>query len=888
MNNKSVDQFDAQFYAKAYDLDLQKTKMSPFVHYNKIGMRFGNLPSTDKFKHLYPNFDPVCYAKNNPDLINQGIVTNEQLMRHFHHYGHNEGRVYSNTVKPTKRDQSTPNNKYLHVSNISKISRNHEVDMMINIDNSLLKIINDKNTDKPIYLVICEWGYPPYGGGECWMIDTCTWMRGLGFDTYYIYFYDQLKSKNFDHVEVNHHNGLTFIGMPKDITHLLKFVSLLDPTIIANQGINRMTYLRVANLLNKPFITGFCFWQDIINMSGSNIINQHMIENVGSLKPDNNFEIIHNNSITYVAGKFMYDIVEKLHHIPMEVINTISDESKYKVTKYENDVYVTVINICGLKGGNILESIINNTSLEIPFILVDSQEQTDPLNQHLKKILIERNNGEKKNKSVYMGKCQSDMVKIYQQTRILLIPTLVDETFCRVGYEGMMNSIPILSTTNGNLHYLLEGYAEFLDENPKSWSDKINMIYNNPEILESMKHRQKTINLGVDREKYTNLVYKSLTEYNSSYSEVNSVGIVCPWGDQGLGIQCREYYDILTKCGFKISIFSFKPYHATPDNPKLQADPTEWNYPNIYYHSEVREKIDVNDFIKYLHTYHISKMIIVETCYPKVFELAHICHMLQIKVIAIPNLETMRYNEIYQHNIFDKIVCNNQMTYNLLSKYYPNKVSLIGFRILNKNFTLQKKWDNNYSFFCSGGLNSLTRKNIDKILKAFKDLENEHKINNFKLYVYVQGVEVPHDIEKYRSDNIIFKVGQQSYHDIVDLYKKHDIFIHMGDHEGLGLGFYESITCGTPVMTINTSPNNEIIHEGVNGWCIPCGYSSMEDNKDGLIYRASISSGDIKQKMREIIDNYDRQRMYRSTILDYIHRYPIDQYTNQMKHLFDC
>lgn len=38
---------------------------------------------------------------------------------------------------------------------------------------------------------------------------------------------------------------------------------------------------------------------------------------------------------------------------------------------------------------------------------------------------------------------------------------MVDETFCRVGYEGMINKIPILSTKNGNLKYLLEDYADF-------------------------------------------------------------------------------------------------------------------------------------------------------------------------------------------------------------------------------------------------------------------------------------------------------------------------------------------------------------------------------------------------------------------------------------------
>ena len=64
------------------------------------------------------------------------------------------------------------------------------------------------------------------------------------------------------------------------------------------------------------------------------------------------------------------------------------------------------------------------------------------------------------------------MNKIYKQTKILLIGSLVDETFCRVAYEGLINKIPIISTNNGNLKYLLNGYADFVDESVNNWIKK--------------------------------------------------------------------------------------------------------------------------------------------------------------------------------------------------------------------------------------------------------------------------------------------------------------------------------------------------------------------------------------------------------------------------------
>ena len=881
------DQFNKDFYLKAYR-DVNPKMVNPLVHYYTVGKKEDRLPNSSKFEELYPSFDANTYASNNIDLSS---FTQEELMSHYHHHGRHENRI-SKKVSSRKKDNQDiyDTKKITYTTFIDLVNFKKILQCPVHMNNNILldpilnNIIDKVNRSKPTYLVISEWGLPPFGGGEAWLIDTTKWMKSSGFDCYYIYFNDSQTGKDFDRFEIANDNTCMYIRFVRDVVKLLRFVSSLNPAIVAHQGLRRMDYIKIANLLDKPFLTGFCFWQDIIKMNKGEIINQNMIDK--SLIADENFKFIFDNAYCYLASKFMLDIVKKVHGVELPIINTISDESQYKIIKPDNNVYVTAVNICGLKGGLILEEVINSVPADIPFLLIDSQDSEADINKKLKKCLIERNKIEKLHKSVYIKGPITDMKAIYQQTRILLIPTLVDETFCRVGYEGMMNEIPILSTTCGNLRYLLDGYADFLDSTPRNWSDKIKQIYNDPEQLSVMSHRLKTINPNDDRAKFIHYSYQCMMTNVVNYMNNNNVGILCPWADQGLGIQCREYYDILGKCGYNVSIFSFKPYHSTPQNPKLQSDPSEWNYKNIYYCNSTREEINTEEFISYLHQYRVKNMIIVETCYPKVFELAKICRMLSIRVLAIPNLETLRYSEIHKHDVFDKILCNNQMTYDILSKYYQDKSKLFGFRILNKNFGIEKKYDNTPSFFCSGGLNSLTRKNIDKIILAFIELETENKIGSFKLYVYIQGVEIPQNIDKYRSNNIIFSVGQKSYAEIVTLYKKHDIFIHMGDHEGLGLGFYESIVCGTPVFTIDTPPNNEIIHEKVNGWLVRCDYTPLNDNKEGITLRASLKISDIKAKLHEIITSYNREQMYSSTINDYVYRYPLGSYVEQIRSLF--
>jgi glycosyltransferase involved in cell wall biosynthesis len=77
----------------------------------------------------------------------------------------------------------------------------------------------------------------------------------------------------------------------------------------------------------------------------------------------------------------------------------------------------------------------------------------------------------------------------------------------------------------------------------------------------------------------------------------------------------------------------------------------------------------------------------------------------------------------------------------------------------------------------------------------------------------------------------------------------------MGTHEGLGLGFYESIYCGTPVLTLNWTPNNEIIANNVNGWLIDCDYGIIYDNNCPLINKAIVDKNNLKKGIINILEN---------------------------------
>jgi glycosyltransferase involved in cell wall biosynthesis len=945
---------DPSFYLKAY-VDL-KAGQNPVSHYEHFGKAEGRLPSYEKFMSLYPTFNASEYLTRNPDLKRLNLPA---LVSHYHHHGKAEGRWDASTsiassLKSTE-DNITPilpdpipiidyaplaiqphdiSRKYLRKAHryvdedgFRSIQWTSQATQPANFDNNklysvLVNVLNTLRDDaKPIYLIMAEWGgNPPFGGGECWLNDTAQWQIQDGYHSIYMYFTDHKTGKHFKTPKVAIVNQIIYIQMPSCDHQVIGFLRRLQPkpTVISHQGFNRLKFLRWAQLTEIPIITGFCFWGDIIkspkSSANTRVFNQDMLKHIGELQPDPNFQtILQQFNGVYACGQFLNQVVKAVHGVELPVINTISNCLGLSPTQGQCDrKYVTIVNIAKLKGGAILESIIAQTSLHIPFILINSQEKDSELSQRLKQIIETRNqNASPQLQSQFINEHIADMTVIYKQTQILLIPSLVDETFCRVAYEGMTHRIPILSTRCGNLPYLLKDYADFLDHRPDSWSRRINELYDSTETLYEMSHRQPTLTPEQSRQQFINFVNEIKTRFNDDDSqklEPVPVGIFCPWGDQGLGIQCREYYHMLktlTNPSYLPCVFSFKPYHATAENPRLQTNPKEWQFPNVFYSQYHREDIPIAEIMDFIRHYRIKKFILVETCFAKIFEIATTCKLLGVTTYGIPNLETVRSHEVQLHNYFDWILCNNQMTYEIFSGFFPEKTKLIRFHMLNPNLRIpQRKMlllnDNiktqsphippkpqnplKPSFFCCGGLNALSRKNIDKAIQAFRELEIEKRLKTksggeFKLYIYIQGVELlPPYLQKLASLNIIISQSNRSYAEICELYRKHTHFIHLGSREGLGLGFYEAIKSGCPIITQNTPPNNEIIHDGVNGWLVPCSYNKLADNHSGITLNANVSINDVKLVLAKCIETYNPQDILKRIIDDNQKRFSLESF----------
>ena len=225
-----------------------------------------------------------------------------------------------------------------------------------------------------------------------------------------------------------------------------------------------------------------------------------------------------------------------------------------------------------------------------------------------------------------------------------------------------------------------------------------------------------------------------------------------------------------------------------------------------------------------------------------IYKNLHYFKLCNVKTITPINIETARCDEFHKYKDIDIITANNSYAYAILKNIFGNKVKLMQFNNywFPKNSNT-KNLENVYNFACFGGLNSICRKNIDKIYNCFSRLSGT-KFNNFILNIYIQGND--HTIEDqsgkeyafglFPTDKIRIVFNNSSYADVLKNVRANDFYIHLGDHEGLGLGFFESFNNNRPVISINTSPNDEYVIHKYNGYLIDCSWIDLQDNNQGV------------------------------------------------------
>ena len=193
-------------------------------------------------------------------------------------------------------------------------------------------------------------------------------------------------------------------------------------------------------------------------------------------------------------------------------VNRIVWPCTYIFSKERKDgKYVTLVNSDYGKGGELFYQIAKRLS-QIQFLCAGLGAEIIPQNIEINKKL-------KTLKNVTILERTDNMAEIYEKTRLLLIPSLVDETFSMVALEAMSNGIPIIASPNGNLPFLIENGGILLDTgNIDSWIDAIIYLITNKVSYNELSENAQKIALKYNPEEELN---KFLSMIKTALGEVN-------------------------------------------------------------------------------------------------------------------------------------------------------------------------------------------------------------------------------------------------------------------------------------------------------------------------------------------------------------------------------
>jgi glycosyltransferase involved in cell wall biosynthesis len=747
-------------------------------------------------------------------------------------------------------------------------------------------------------LLVTRWGWP-FGGGEAFMKDSMKWCESSFTEVLWISFMDATSQQKYRTYQVTQlsettatlqiPDGMTEGGLI-DATVLVDWIKLLDPDVVHHQGADRGVVLKVCQELKIPLLSGFHFWTGVLRLSEDHQ-NIEMKKHIAAHKQDPEFldclRVRKTGSFDYYwASDFMQEIVQAAY--PSEDLS--EDRCVYPIPSNEHALaglggtrdLVTQINVHHGKGGHIfLHCLEHLRHVGFQCIITEpgSEELYSTLKQKAKRrrgtaLILERSN---------------DIRTVYARARVMLIPSVVDETFCRVAFEAILNGIPIIASPAGYITTMLKDCkGAVLMESTKSpaaeWLQALTKLVAHDDLLARMGAAAKNHAQCLLEKFNSPQTLQTSLNHLLIRSRRRNIMIFAPWADQGLGVQARNYANILAAAGssYLVSIFSYKPYYGG------QTCPAEWKHDRVYYSPSIREKVTDDEIRHFVHQYDIGTAIIPETCWFRVFEIADfLAKELHVRVFGIPNVEILRQDELQKHEVFHGLLCNNEICMQVLGQAGLKEMChFVGYtvhrpRILPSLPSTSSSLTGltGLKFLCLGGMNAFSRKQIDQVCAGFPTQQH------LQLTVTNQNVEeeaMRLIIRDPKFQHILFVWKALSYDEILTLYNQCDVVIHVSKHEGLGIGFYEALSFGKPVVTLDVPPHNEIIKTGVNGWLIPATVKPSVENTQSPIGSAFFEPNHLRELIQRLADSpAEVERITESARQDYATRFDVSTFTQR-------
>jgi len=694
-------------------------------------------------------------------------------------------------------------------------------------------------------LMISEWGFP-FGGAEAFFEETALLMFELGFIVEWATFQTPGKG-SFSTNKILSDSFYAEYQYPDypDKFMLTEIVKTHSPQIIFSHGPMNNSLAQISEELGVILIEGFHFWNGIISLESG--LNRNIIDNLQNhVLAQRVSSIRKEGSSKYLVSEFMEDVYLAIGGGErFEIIHPNVGIAYSKSCKSKSKGFVSQLDVSVGKGGHIFCDLVEQLGDRIPFLAVVRDTTEDEIIERLLSLAIEFET------LVLVG--YSELSSILEETALVIVPSLVDETYSRITAEAVAFGIPVLTSTNGNLGRLLDGVGAIAHVEPIEWARRISRIYDDISETRNLWERQSKIISGKNERNVLSLILDAINTF-----KIQRIGVFCVNAPQGLGTLAKVLSNELESANLSTYIFAFCPYNKNLIRNDYWSDLKYFASDRISVSSFTREEVPISEILKFVDTNHLDVFIFPEMCWAenwaRVFELNQLRP--NLRIITIPMLETVIKDEVQFMNYFDLTLFPTKQSQLVLEELKVKNGYFIGF-----TSPLEAMFDQNafkiqigpkevkIKYLHIAGHSPNVRKNTQTILREFSRALEIRK--DITLTVTLQNV--PPEIANLtlpKEIQIIKRALSDS--DIAELYKSHDVSIQVPTHEGIGIGFYESTSLGVPVITLNREPHNEIVVFNSTGWLLPATPFELPDNLQGVVNAGNLEFDSLSKFLVEL------------------------------------
>ena len=687
-------------------------------------------------------------------------------------------------------------------------------------------------------LIISDWGFP-FGGAEAFFEETALTMFELGFIVDWATFQRPGKG-SFSTTRVLPKGFYTehqYSEYPDKFT-LTRIVKDLGPQIVFSHGPMNNLLAQISEEMGVILIEGFHFWSGIISLENSS--NRNIIDNLQKHALSHRVSSIRKEgSSKYFVSEFMKEVYLAMGgDEEFEIIHPIVGDSISKSCKSKSQGFVSQLDVSIGKGGHIFCDLVQQLGDRIPFLAVIRDTTEDEIIERLLSLSVEFET------LVLIG--YTELTSILEESTLVIVPSLVDETYSRITAQAVSFGIPVLTSAYGNLARILDGVGAIAQMESIEWKQRLSRIYDDIGETHKLWERQSKALGGKSERNILSLILGAIKTL-----KIERIGVFCVNAPQGLGTLAKVLSNELESVNLNTYLFAFCPYNKNLIRDDYWNDLIYFDSDRILISPYTREHVPISEILEFVDMNQLDVFIFPEMCWAenwsRVFELSQLRPNLHI--VTMPMLETVIKNEVQFMNHFALTLFPTVQSQSVLKELGVRNGYFIGFTSPLEKMSEQNdsnikisSEEGKIKYLHIAGHSPNVRKNTRTIIGEFlKALEIRRDIT---LTITLQ--EVPQEIADLALPIEIQMIERAlSDSEIAELYKSHDVSIQIPTHEGIGIGFYESTSLGVPVITLNRKPHSEIIKSEFSGWLLPATPFDLPDNSQGVVNAGNLALGSL-------------------------------------------